>query len=409
MKNRSRIHPAAEPHAQGNVGNEVLTNSLLHQRIEFFLRGFQRVGMRDAEGQRPIGTGGNLAIAPLEPPSRRELFDALDKRPWGGNVIQREVAIESFEAEPPVDFWVNEERLQLRAKKQIFVLPCDVQRLDSHAVAGKDNALSRLAPQGDSEHAPKSRETAFVPFEEGAQHGFRVGMRFEVMPQALQFGAQFEVVINLSVENDSAVAVLGKDGLIALLQIDDFQARRAQGKECRMKNSLLIRAAVNQRSRGLTDSFRRRAPVFSGESGDSAQCPALLRARRLSRAMPLGIFKKCAPRSLSGVTAGPQCKSRSFVLGLACARVVAGSRQHKSVNRTDERMHERAYTVPHDLHADAEQKKRGEPQDDAHAAFSNRCSETISKAITNINARCYHSGGDERRKHGAQIGPQVAR
>ena len=39
------------------------------------------------------------------------------------------------------------------------------------------------------------------------------------------------MVVNLAIEDDSAVAVLGEDGLISLLQIDDFQARRAQGKE----------------------------------------------------------------------------------------------------------------------------------------------------------------------------------
>src|SRR5437879_13876318 len=64
------------------------------------------------------------------------------------------------------------------------------------------------------------------------------------------------------------------DGLIAVFQVDDFQARRAQREEIGLKHALLVGTAVNQCSRGLQDSFRRRAPIFSGKPGDSAQLPA---------------------------------------------------------------------------------------------------------------------------------------
>ncbi len=47
------------------------------------------------------------------------------------------------------------------------------------------------------------------------------------MTQAFQFGAQREVVVNLPVKDNSAVAIFSKDGLIAGFQVDDFQARRA--------------------------------------------------------------------------------------------------------------------------------------------------------------------------------------
>src|ERR1700745_172674 len=94
------------------------------------------------------------------------------------------------------------------------------------------------------------------------------------MTQAFQFGAQREVVVNLPVKDNSAVAIVSKDGLIAVVQVDDFQARRAQREEIRLKHALLVGTAVNQCSRGLPDSFRRRAPIFSGKPGDSAQLPA---------------------------------------------------------------------------------------------------------------------------------------
>src|SRR6516165_3233444 len=73
MKNRSRVNPAAEPHPQGNVGNQVLAHCVLHQGVELFFRRFYRVGIGNTERQRPIGTGGNLAVAPLQPSPRREV------------------------------------------------------------------------------------------------------------------------------------------------------------------------------------------------------------------------------------------------------------------------------------------------------------------------------------------------
>ena len=89
MKNRSRVNPAAEPHAQGNVRDEVLTNSILHQGIELFFGGLQRVRIRNTERQRPIGAGRDLTVAPLEPAARREFFDALDQLPIQAGVLSR--------------------------------------------------------------------------------------------------------------------------------------------------------------------------------------------------------------------------------------------------------------------------------------------------------------------------------
>src|SRR5215472_13155183 len=121
------------------------------------------------------------------------------------------------------------------------------------------------------------------------------------MAETLQFGAQREVVVNLPVKDDSGVAIFGKDGLIAMVQVDDFQARRAQREQMRLKHALLVGTAVNQCGRGLPDSFRRRAPVFSGKPGDSAQLPAPSFFARGSRAVSPCIGEKFTHSSLSGV------------------------------------------------------------------------------------------------------------
>ena len=53
-------------------------------------------------------------------------------------------------------------------------------------------------------------------------------MRMKPMAQFLQLGAHFEVVIDFAVEDDDRVAIFGRDGLIAVFEIEDFQPRRAQ-------------------------------------------------------------------------------------------------------------------------------------------------------------------------------------
>ena len=64
------------------------------------------------------------------------------------------------------------------------------------------------------------------------------------MAQIFQLGAQFEVIVNLAVEDDSPVTILGENGLVAQLEVDDFQARSAEGKEIRGKDTLLVWSAV---------------------------------------------------------------------------------------------------------------------------------------------------------------------
>jgi hypothetical protein len=89
------------------------------------------------------------------------------------------------------------------------------------------------------------------------------------------------VIVNLSVEDNPAVAVFRQDGLIAVIQIDDFQSCRAQREEVRMKYALLVGSAMNEGRGRLPDAFRWRAPVLSCKPGNSAQMLAFLACSRL--------------------------------------------------------------------------------------------------------------------------------
>jgi len=49
-------------------------------------------------------------------------------------------------------------------------------------------------------------------------------MRFESMPEFFQFRPYFEVIVDLSVEGDSEIAVFGENRLVPGIQIDNFEA-----------------------------------------------------------------------------------------------------------------------------------------------------------------------------------------
>src|SRR6266568_177869 len=104
-------------------------------------------------------------------------------------------------------------------------------------------------------------------------------MRFEPVPELLEFFPQFQVVVNLAVEGDPGIAVFGKNRLIARSEIDDFQSRCAHREKARLKYALLVRPAMDQRRRCLPDSLGRRGPVLMRISDDSAQIFCLAEPR----------------------------------------------------------------------------------------------------------------------------------
>src|SRR6516162_1876154 len=224
------------------------------------------------------------------------------------------------------------------------------------------------------------------------------------MAEAFQFGAQRDVVVNLPVKDDSGVAIFGKDGLIAMVQVDDFQARRAQREQMRLKHALLVGTAVNQCGRGLPDSFRRRAPVFSGKPGDSAQLPAPSFSRESFARCHLALEKNSPIAVYLVYQSYRNRRLREVARFAASAPTPDIGVAAESVRDRGERAHQRAGAIPHDLHANANQQKGAEPQHDAHAAFTNHGSQTVGKGVANINTDGYKRGAN----HGGKTGKQIS-
>ena len=102
------------------------------------------------------------------------------------------------------------------------------------------------------------------------------------VPQLFEFAAELEMIVDFPVEDYRGVAVIGDDGLVAALQVDDFQAGRTHGKNAGTEHSALIGAAMSQRSSGAFDPLRFGRPVFMCEPGYPAQIRAPF-ARRLNQ------------------------------------------------------------------------------------------------------------------------------
>jgi hypothetical protein len=100
-------------------------------------------------------------------------------------------------------------------------------------------------------------------------------MRGELVAEFFKFGAQFQVIVDFAVEDNAPFAGIFEDRLIAALQVDNLQSRRAAGKRFRGERALLIRPAVVQGSKRLLNPAVRRDSVFMREAGDAAQAVPL--------------------------------------------------------------------------------------------------------------------------------------
>jgi hypothetical protein len=106
-------------------------------------------------------------------------------------------------------------------------------------------------------------------------------MGVESMATALQLGPQFLVIVDFAVENDGSVAVFGGDGLASRLEVNNLQARCTHRYDMRFEDTLLIRSAMDQRFRGVSNATGIRNPVLMRKAGDSAQLAASRSQRQL--------------------------------------------------------------------------------------------------------------------------------
>src|SRR5260370_18559237 len=73
------------------------------------------------------------------------------------------------------------------------------------------------------------------------------------------------------------------------------------------------------------------------------------------------------------------------------------------------RFQQGARAIPKNLDADANEKKRREPQNDTHPAFADDGGEAIRESVAKIDTYGYESGTDHRRENREEIRPDAVR
>jgi hypothetical protein len=59
-------------------------------------------------------------------------------------------------------------------------------------------------------------------------------------------------------------------------------------------------------------------------------------------------------------------------------------------------LEQRSDSVPHDLHANANEEKSGKPDDDVHRGRSQRTSESVRESVTEVNADADQQSREQR-------------
>src|SRR4030081_203237 len=135
-----------------------------------------------------------------------------------------------------------EDRLHLRAEVDVASAARVVGGFYSHGVWGKNQPLTGFAPDREGEHSAQSFDAGCVPFDERAKHDFGVAGRGELVTEADELVAEFDVVVILAVEDQGDVIVCRTHRLRAGGSIDRLQPRGAEGDGFVLPDPLLIRA-----------------------------------------------------------------------------------------------------------------------------------------------------------------------
>jgi len=170
----------------------------------------------------PVHVGAQRAAPVAEGLPRQELPDAPEDAPRGRDVVEREVEAEGLPVDLPVHGGVFQDGLDLRSKeKGIAAAPVD-KGLDADAVAAQDERPRPFVPHGEGEHALESPCAAYPFLLVEMNDDFAVRVGAEPVALALQFPAEFRVVVDLAVEDEPHGAVLVGQGLPARLgEVDD--------------------------------------------------------------------------------------------------------------------------------------------------------------------------------------------
>src|SRR6516165_9849876 len=118
---------------------------------------------------------------------------------------------------------MNQDGLELGAEEQVFPVPRDVERFDTHAIACQHEAARRGGPQPNREHSAQFAERIRIPFDECVQNCLGVAVRVKKKSQALQLFTKVKMIVDLAVEDDGGVAIIGLNWLVAGGEVENLE------------------------------------------------------------------------------------------------------------------------------------------------------------------------------------------
>src|SRR5207244_2110379 len=122
-------------------------------------------------------------------------------------------------------------------------------------------APARGVPDREREHSAQALRERVTPLLVRVDEHLRVAVGAEAVARTLELAAQVDVVVDLAVLDDVARAVLVRDRLVAVREVDDREPSRSEPDRAVEELTGAVRAAMDERG------AHRREPVGPGVPG----------------------------------------------------------------------------------------------------------------------------------------------
>lgn len=152
--------------------------------------------------------------------------------------------MECLAIQPPVAVLCGKNGLDFRPEDQIVAgLPVE-ERLLAKRIPGEEQLLLPFVPDRQGEHAVELLHAALALLLIQVDNDLGIAPRGEDVAARLQLSAQLPVVVDLTVEDDPAGAVLVGERLMAGLDVDDAQPSAGKPYWAVEKEAFVVRASM---------------------------------------------------------------------------------------------------------------------------------------------------------------------
>ncbi len=111
----------------------------------------------------------------------------------------------------------------------------------------RNSSCVALVPDREGKHAAQVFRTVSAVLIVSVNDRFGVAVGVEGVTEFFEFLAQFEIVVDLAVENDPGGAILVVDGLLPAFQVDDGEAAHGEADRAVDVKTVVVRPAMADR------------------------------------------------------------------------------------------------------------------------------------------------------------------